>query len=96
MTQYHVDSAQVASASALAGQSAQTIRGEVAAMLAHLRALESSWQGGAAVAFAGIVEQWHGTQMQVETSLEEITRALAQAAEQYRVAEDNATRMFAR
>ena len=96
MSQYHVDSAQVASASSLAAASAQSIRTEVSSMLAHLRALESSWQGGAATAFAGLGQQWHCTQLQVEAALEEITTALAQAAEQYRVAEDTATRMFVR
>ena len=45
MTQYHVDAAQVASASSLAARSAQTIRTEVTGMLGHLRALEGSWQG---------------------------------------------------
>lgn len=96
MTQYHVDAAQVAGASALAARSAQTIRGEVAGMLGQLQALEGSWQGGAATAFAGIVAQWHATQMQVEAALDEITLALGHAAEQYQTAEDTATRMFAR
>jgi len=96
MTQYHVDAAQVASASALAGRSAQAIRTEVAGMLAQLNALEGSWQGAAATAFAGIVQQWHATQMQVESALDEITLALGQAAEHYQVAEDTASRMFAR
>lgn len=95
MTQYHVDAAQVAAASTTAGRSAEAIRAEVAGMLAHLQSLESSWQGGAATAFAGVVSQWHATQMQVETALDEITRALAQAAEHYQVAEDTAVRMFA-
>lgn len=96
MSQYHVDSAQVASASALAAGSAQAIRTEVASMLGHLRGLEGSWQGGAATAFTGLVQQWHSTQLQVEAALDEITAALGNAAEQYRVAEDTATRMFAR
>lgn len=95
MTQYHVDAAQVAAASALTGRSAETIRGEVAGMLSQLQALEGSWQGGAATAFSGVVSQWRATQMQVEVALDEITRALAQAAEHYQMAEDTAQRMFA-
>lgn len=96
MTQYHVDATQVASASSLAARSAQTIRTEVTGMLGHLRALEGSWQGGASVAFTGLIQQWHGTQLQVEAALEEITQALGQAAEHYQSAEETATRMFAR
>ena len=96
MTQYHVDSAEVAQASALAARSAQAIRSEVSGMLAHLRALEGSWQGGAALAFADIVQQWHATQLQVESALDEITVALGQAAQSYESAEETASRMFAR
>ncbi|MFN3867074.1 MAG: WXG100 family type VII secretion target [Demequina sp.] len=95
MTRYHVDAAEVASASALAAGSAQTIRGEVAAMMGHLTALEGSWQGGAATAFAGVLDQWRSAQVQVEQALEALTVALSHAAEQYQSAEDAAARLFA-
>ncbi len=94
MTRYHVDAAEVASASALASGSASTIRSEVAAMMGHLTALEGSWQGGAAAAFTGVLEQWRGAQVQVEEALDALTHALSQAAEQYQTAEDTAARLF--
>lgn len=94
MTRYHVDAAEVASASALASRSSDTIRSEVAAMMGHLTALESSWQGGAAVAFTGVLEQWRGTQAQVEQALDSLSLALSQAADQYQSAEDAASRLF--
>ncbi|MDN4480116.1 WXG100 family type VII secretion target [Demequina muriae] len=94
MTRYHVDAAEVAAASALASGSAESIRGEVAAMMGHLTALEGSWQGGAAAAFAGVLDQWRGAQVQVEQALDALTVALSQAAEQYQTAEDTAARLF--
>lgn len=94
MTRYHVDAAEVAAASSLASTSAETIRGEVAAMMGHLTALEGTWQGGAAAAFAGVLDQWRGAQVQVEQALDALTVALSQAAEQYQTAEDTAARLF--
>ena len=94
MTSYHVDAAEVASASALASRSGDAIRAEVAAMMGHLTALQGSWQGGAASAFAGVLEQWRGAQVQVEQALDALTLALSQAAQEYQSAEDSAARLF--
>jgi early secretory antigenic target protein ESAT-6 len=94
MTRYHVDAAEVASASSLAARSSDTIRAEVGAMLGHLTALQGSWQGGAAAAFAGVLDQWRGAQVQVEQALDALTVALSQAATEYQNAEDSAARLF--
>ena len=96
MTQYHVDAAAVATASSMAARSAEALRTEVAAMMGHLTALEGSWQGGAANAFAGLLQQWRGAQLQVESALDNITLALGQAAQQYQAAEDTASQLFSR
>ncbi|MEX0913420.1 MAG: WXG100 family type VII secretion target [Demequina sp.] len=96
MTQYHVDAAQVATASSQAAASAATLRAEVAAMMGHLTALEGSWQGSAATAFAGVLQEWRTAQVQVESALDSITTSLGQAAQQYEAAEDNASRLFLR
>lgn len=50
--------------------------------------------GGAAAAFSGTVTQWRAAQNQVETALDAIQAALAQAAQNYADAELTATRMF--
>lgn len=96
MTQYNVDAAHVSTAASQATRSSDAIRTEVAAMLSHLTSLEGSWQGGASAAFSGLLAQWRAAQLQVETALDSIGLALGQAAEQYTVAEENATRLFAR
>ncbi|WP_062317958.1 WXG100 family type VII secretion target [Demequina maris] len=93
---YHVDAAEVSAASARAGRSADAIRAEVAALMAELIALDSTWQGSAAAAFADVREQWRGAQTHVESALDAITTALAHAARSYEEAEATASRLFAR
>lgn len=96
MTQYNVDAAQIAQGAKRATASGETIRAEVAALVGHLTALESSWQGGAASAFVGVLDQWRGAQAQVETALDSMGIALGQAAQEYESAESQASRLFAR
>lgn len=93
---YHVDSDEVAAAAARAGRSAEAIRAEVAGLVAHLGALEGSWQGSASTAFAGVLAQWRGAQAQVEAALASLTQALGAAATGYADAEATAARMFTR
>ncbi len=94
MTRFHVDAAEVAQASAIAQRSGDTIRAEVAALVSHLTALEGTWQGGAATAFTGVLDQWRAAQAQVEGALDALSAALGTAATAYQDAEDAATRMF--
>ncbi|NLE71715.1 MAG: WXG100 family type VII secretion target [Actinomycetales bacterium] len=93
---YEVDSAQVARAGAAAGSSVAAIRAEVAALLRHLTDLQAAWRGGAATAFAQVVQDWAATQQRVEASLDQIQAALGAAAQQYADAEAAATRLFLR
>lgn len=94
MTEFHVDAAQVATASSQAATSAANLRTEVAAMMGHLTALENTWHGTAAASFAGVLQEWRAAQVQVDAALDNITTALGQAAQQYQAAEDNASRLF--
>ena len=91
---YEVDSEQVAHASSAAAASVTAIRTEVGALLRHLTDLQAGWRGGAATAFAGVLGDWTATQRRVEESLDQITAALAAAAQQYDAAEQQATRLF--
>jgi WXG100 family type VII secretion target len=96
MTRFEVDSARVAQASAAARGSANAIRTEVAGMMRHLRDLETSWRGGAAAAFGGVLGEWQSTQQRVDEALDQITRALDAAAQHYAEAESQASRLFLR
>lgn len=94
MTRYEVDSAQVAQAAASVQTRAATIRAEVAAMHRQLAALQDSWRGAAATAFAGVLADWSATEAQLERSLDQISTAMHTAARAYADAETQASRLF--
>ncbi|MFV0253624.1 MAG: WXG100 family type VII secretion target [Beutenbergiaceae bacterium] len=96
MAHFEVDSAAISSASGRARTSAETIRGEVAAMVNHLTSLQDSWRGGASAAFASVLSQWRGTQQQVEQSLDSISVCLDAGSRQYEDAENSTLQMFSR
>lgn len=95
MSRFEVDSAQVQAASAKVAASTTAIRSEVAAMMRHLTELQGTWQGSAAQAFSGVMTDWSRTQRRVEESLDQVTRALQNAAKSYAEAEQHAARLFA-
>lgn len=95
MAQFNVDSDTLALKSAAVRGSVERIRSEVEAMQHGLQDLQGSWSGAAATTFQGLIVQWRGTQLQVESSLESINSALSMAAEQYAQTEQANTRLFA-
>jgi len=95
MTNYRVDSAQVAQAAAAVQASATTISGEVDRMMRQLIDLQNSWQGQGATAFQQVVGDWRTTQERVRAVLSDIEQALAAAGRNYAEAEATAVRMFA-
>ncbi|GMA30357.1 WXG100 family type VII secretion target [Litorihabitans aurantiacus] len=94
MTSFRVDAEAVAGAARSTRTSGVTISAEVAAMMSHLTALESTWQGSAQAQFAALAQQWRATQAQVESSLDSIALALDNAARQYTDTETSTTRLF--
>lgn len=96
MTTYHVDAAQVSSATQSVQGTIGRIQAEVASLLGQLTGLQSSWTGQAASAFQGAVADWRATQLQVEQSLANLNRALGLAATQYVEAEQANARLFLR
>ncbi|WP_061962913.1 WXG100 family type VII secretion target [Demequina aurantiaca] len=96
MTQYNVDAGEISRGAQRATQSGENIRVEVAGLMSTLNALEGTWQGGAATAFNGVLEQWRAAQAQVESALDSMGAALGQAATEYETAEAQASRLFAR
>lgn len=95
MTQFNVDSDMLMLKSAGVRGSVERIRAEVETMQRGLEDLQASWTGGAASSFQGLILQWRGTQVQVESSLESINTALSIAADQYAQTEQANTRLFA-
>lgn len=94
MSVFHVDIAEVSRTSALVHASVESVRSEVASLMANLSALEASWSGQAALQFHQLTQEWQATQAQVETALDEIGSRLQIAANQYAQAEAQATGLF--
>jgi early secretory antigenic target protein ESAT-6 len=94
MAVFTVDSDTILASTTSVRGTIDRLQAESDAMLAQLTQLQSSWTGAASAAFAGVVEQWRGTQRQVEESLAQINAALASAARQYADTELAATSMF--
>jgi early secretory antigenic target protein ESAT-6 len=94
MSRYEVDSGQVAQAAAAVQTRTAAVRAEVAALQRQLNELQSSWRGGAATAFTGVLTEWSTTQARVEQALDHITAALQTAARTYADAESQAARLF--
>ncbi|MCR2791730.1 WXG100 family type VII secretion target [Microbacterium sp. zg.Y625] len=83
MAVFSVDSDAVLTATAAVRGTADRLAGETSAMLAQLTALQSSWTGSAALGFQSVIDRWRATQREVETSLADISAALATAGQQY-------------
>lgn len=94
MAQFNVNSDDMTLKSTAVKGSVDRIRMEVDAMKRNLLDLQSSWTGAAATNFQGLMQEWHATEMKVESSLESINAALSMAATQYAQAEEANTRMF--
>jgi WXG100 family type VII secretion target len=63
-------------------------------MMARLAGLEDAWRGTAATRFQGVAHEWRGTQARVREALDQISRLLAQAGQQYAAAEQQNVSMF--
>lgn len=96
MSTFQVDSEAVLARATAAQQTVGRIQSEVASLHAQLEQLQSSWTGGAATAFGGVVAEWRTTQQRVEENLAAIGTALARAGQQYAEIEQQNMRLFAR
>ncbi|MFH8249439.1 WXG100 family type VII secretion target [Microbacterium sp. B2969] len=94
MATFAVDSDAVFAATGSVRATIDRIQGETQSMLSQLTHLQSTWSGGAAVAFQGVVDQWRATQRQVEDALAGINSALGVAARQYADAEQASLALF--
>ncbi len=88
MSVYSVDTAAVADTATRVRGRIATIQTEVDAMQADLTTLQSSWTGAASTSMAGCASDWHLTQLQVQSSLDDIGSALDQSALSYEDAEN--------
>lgn len=76
MTSFHVDAEALENASAHITRTIDAIQTDVTSLTAQLRGLDGSWSGPAALAFAGVVDEWTATSARVSESLSDIGVAL--------------------
>lgn len=95
MTRYQVDSEAVLTTTAAARGAVDRIQSEVTGLHSQLTSLQDSWSGPAAIAFQGVVTEWHGLEQQMNEGLENLGRALTVAGQQYADTEAANARLFA-
>ncbi len=91
---FQVDTDRIQAASGDIARISGEIQTQVGAMMARLGDLQDAWQGSAASQFQGVVQQWQGTQRQVQASLDSIGSVLGAAGARYAETEASAVRMF--
>ena len=87
MTSFAADTQLMRTKSAQVLSTAERLRADVNSMQASLLELQGAWSGGASGQFQALITQWRAVQSKVETSLEQISRALSTASTHYDEAE---------
>ena len=95
MPAYSVDTAAVADTAARTRTRISTIQTEVDAMQGDIGLLQSCWTGTASDSMAACAADWHRTQIQVQSNLDQISLALDKAAVCYDDAETTNKGRFA-
>ena len=95
MPTYSVDTAAVADTAARTRTRIATIQTEVDGMRGDIGLLQSCWTGTASDSMAACAADWHLTQIQVQSNLDQISLALDNAAVCYDDAEDRRARVQA-
>ncbi|ALJ19657.1 WXG100 family type VII secretion target [Microbacterium sp. No. 7] len=94
MPVYSVDSDAVLAATSAVRATSDRLQADTATMLGQLTQLQSSWTGGASVAFQSVVERWRAAQRDLDAALADINLALTAAGQQYAQTELAAAGMF--
>lgn len=94
MAVFSVDSDNLAATTQSVQHTAIRIQGDTAGMVAQLNHLQTTWTGGASVAFQQVVENWRGIQRTVDEQFAALALALGSAGRQYAETEQATTGMF--
>ncbi|MEI2730855.1 MAG: WXG100 family type VII secretion target [Dermatophilaceae bacterium] len=93
---FSVDTEQIGTAASDIARIAGDIETSVAAMMARLTGLQSTWSGAAATEFQGAVTDWRATQTRVRENLATIGTLTARAGTSYAHVEDGVRLLFRR
>ncbi len=96
MTSFHVDAHALDGAVSHITRTIESIHTDIASLTGQLRGLDGSWSGPAALAFAGVVDEWMASSTRVTESLGDIGNALRQIQTHYLETEHTNVRILGR
>lgn len=96
MTSFHVDSTALDDAASQIARTIESLQSDITSLSAQLRGLDGTWSGPAAVAFAGVVDEWTANSTRVAESLGEIGVALRTIQSHYLDTEQANVRILGR
>jgi WXG100 family type VII secretion target len=76
MTSFHVDAGALEAAATHITRTIDSLQSDITSLTAQLRGLDGTWSGPAALAFAGVVDEWTTNSTRVAESLSDIGIAL--------------------
>lgn len=96
MTSFQVDPHALDDAAAHISRTMDSVQSDITSLTSQLRALDGSWTGPAAVAFAGLVDEWTTASNRVADSLGAIGTALRTIQAHYLDTEESNVRLLGR
>lgn len=96
MTSFHVDATALDDAASHIAQTIESLQSDISRLSTQLRGLDGTWSGPAAVAFAGVVDEWTANSTRVAESLSDIGTALRAIQSHYLDTEQSNVRLLGR
>ena len=96
MTSFHVDPHALDDAATHISRTMDSLQSDITSLTSQLRALDGSWAGPAAIAFAGLVDEWTTTSNRVTDNLGAIGSALRAIQSHYLDTEESNVRLLGR
>lgn len=96
MTNFHVDATALDDAVTHITRTIDALQSDISSLSAQLRTLDGSWSGPAAMAFAGVVDEWTVSSGRTTDALGTIGAALRQIHASYLDTEESNVRLLGR
>ena len=96
MTSFHVDPNALDAAATHITRTIESLHSDIASLTTQLRGLDGTWSGPAAVAFAGVVDEWTNNSTRVAETLGDIGIALRTIQAHYLETEQSNLRILGR
>lgn len=96
MTSFHVDPNALDAAATHITRTIESLHSDITSLTAQLRGLDGTWSGPAALAFAGVVDEWTSNSTRVAETLGDIGIALRTIQTHYLETEQSNLRILGR